>query len=672
MQRLIERWSAFSGSRRGKVWLSILLAMMIVGAATPVLRAAWAARALADQLIVALAPIDLDERSPEAVGLLERGEFTLGGVTYGGPRVRALVPRCANGEGMLVDRAVLAGAMVRPTLPGWAPSALIESTGNSAGLTVAVLALSLGCVWTGLATHLVLIGGGSLLVALACMSFGRLGEAVAAVGIGALALTFFLSVGVVSGLLSAAWPTTAIAATVMREAQRQRISVVFIGVLLVLLPMLPLWIDAESPLRYQIQTFISRGCSLVFAIASVMTLLLACSTVAFEMRDRQIWQLLTKPVSRVQYMAGKWLGIMAVNTCILFVGAACIYGFVQYLSIRPASDPLDARAVREEVLVARQGQRPEFEPMPKDRLIELVDQEIDNDPVLAAEIESGERDVWETRQKLAEDKLTAYSSQQRAIPAGQGKAFTFRGVAVPAGTEQVTLAYTFHLGQDDSHKQHPVIFRFADGSWIDRKFVPIQSYVLPVPASLIDANGDLTVEILSVGYDGTNFAPGDGTIAFDPKDLEVLYSVGTFAGNFARAMIVEWMKLAFLAMLGVAAATILSFPIACLLAFTIFMAAQLAPFIQVSVEQYRIAEDTPILLQWVQLFVKAIAFTSQWLLGAFGAIQPVESLVQGRSISAQALAEAIVFIGLGWTGMALGFGWLGFRRKELAIYSGVG
>jgi hypothetical protein len=390
------------------------------------------------------------------------------------------------------------------------------------------------------------------------------------------------------------------------------------------------------------------------------------------MRDRQIWQLLTKPVSRAQYMLGKWLGIMAINTSILLVGATCIVAYVQYLSLRPAADPLDARAVREEVLVARQGQLAEYESLPAERLVEMVDQAIESDPVLKAEIDSGERDLYETRIKLAEERITAFGSQQRAIPAGQGKAFVFRDVAVPPGTGQVTLRYEFHLGQDDSHEQHPVIFRFADGSWVDKQFVPVQANVLSIPANLIDPKGDLTVEIMSLGFDGTNFTPGEGTIVFDPDGIEVLFAVGSFGGNFARAMGVQWTKLAFLAMLGVSSATILSFGVACLLAFTIFVAAQLAPFVQISVEQYRIAEETPLVLQWVQHVIKAIAFTSQWLLGAFGATKPVDALVDGRVIGLTALVQSALLIGIGWTGLALAFGWLGFRRKELAIYSGVG
>ena len=44
-----------------------------------------------------------------------------------------------------------------------------------------------------------------------------------------------------------------------------------------------------------------------------MTLFLSCATVAFEIRERQIWQLMTKPVHRINYLLGKWVGVATLN-----------------------------------------------------------------------------------------------------------------------------------------------------------------------------------------------------------------------------------------------------------------------------------------------------------------------------------------------------------------------
>ena len=56
-------------------------------------------------------------------------------------------------------------------------------------------------------------------------------------------------------------------------------------------------VDPDAPLRYRVQTFISRSMGLSFVFAACMTLFLACGTVAFEIRDRQIWQVVSKPNS---------------------------------------------------------------------------------------------------------------------------------------------------------------------------------------------------------------------------------------------------------------------------------------------------------------------------------------------------------------------------------------
>ena len=62
------------------------------------------------------------------------------------------------------------------------------------------------------------------------------------------------------------------------------------------------------------------------------------------------------------------------------------------------------------------------------------------------------------------------------------------------------------------------------------------------------------------------------TFSFPPDGFEISYAVSTFAANFARVLFVLWVKLAFLAMLGICAATFLAFP--ALLAVQAFPASQ--------------------------------------------------------------------------------------------------
>jgi hypothetical protein len=70
--------------------------------------------------------------------------------------------------------------------------------------------------------------------------------------------------------------------------------------------------------------------------------------------------------------------------------------------------------------------------------------------------------------------------------------------------------------------------------------------------------------------------------------------------------------------------------------------------------------------------VYALAITVEFLLRPFGQISANESLVRGLNVSWERVGQAVMVIGLAWTGGTLLIGWLAFRRKELAIYSGQG
>ena len=136
----------------------------------------------------------------------------------------------------------------------------------------------------------------------------------------------------------------------------------FIVVILVMLPLLPMTLDADSMLRYQLQNFMSRSLEYTFALAACMTLLLACGTVAFEIRDRHIWHVMSKPVGHFQYLLGKWLGIICLNVCVLAVAGVSVFFYIQYLRTTSTATGIaaeeDRYIVAEELLAARASSVP--------------------------------------------------------------------------------------------------------------------------------------------------------------------------------------------------------------------------------------------------------------------------------------------------------------------------
>lgn len=664
------RWQSTSAGRGA---LSAILALAVSGVFGPMWWSSVRYQALQQGIVAELAKANSVERTPEARQLMEKGTVTVDGREFGGVRVRDVASQLFDAKGLVAQPEALAALIAQTEAPAWAPLAIVERPGVPLAAWIGGLLLAVTSVWIGLAGTLLSVAGATALVTLPFWAAGMLAATVALAGAGTLLFLFAFLVRLVMIALGRSGPACAIAQNVMREALRQRVPVGFIVALLVLLPLIPLWIDADDPLRYQIQTFIDRGTSLVYAFAACMTLLLACSSVAFEIRDRQVWHVLTKPVSRVRYLAGKWLGICALNGTVLAVGMFAVFVYVQFMRTRPAADLLDAAAVREQVLVARIGTFPQYESIDRDRLLAAVDAAIAADATLRSDIESGKRREIDVRAELATQKLAEFGSAQRSIEGGKSRTYAFRGLgdARRLGAP-VTLKFEFHIGRDDTHETHPVIFRFADGSWIDRQYVPTQASYITVPAGVIGEDGTLEVEVMNVGFDGQGFVPGPLPLNFDDDGLEALHRVGSFEANFLRAGLVDWAKLVFLAALGVATASVLSFPVATLLSFTIFMTASMSGFLAIALDRFSAPSDADMGVRAFYAFVQVVAGGAQAALSAFGDTGTTQDLVEGRLVPWSLVGKAVALIAVLWSVVAFLIAWAGFSRKEIAIYSGAG
>ncbi len=245
----------------------------------------------------------------------------------------------------------------------------------------------------------------------------------------------------------------------------------------------------------------------------------------------------------------------------------------------------------------------------------------------------------------------------------------------------LTLRYRFHILHDDEHERFSVGFVFnADpDTAVERQYTPTVTHVLPIGTDLIKDDGTLVVAVFNLHVPAPD-QKGRGELNFEQGDFELLYKVGSFEANFARAVIVTWVKLAFLAMLGLAASTILSFPVACLLSFTVFLAATIGPFLALSLQEYYPPDvhqmdwtNIGLVIQWAfQSFIRGTARLLVFALHSFGEYRPTDNLVEGRLISWRTVSSGFFWLGVVWSGIALAVGYLSLRNRQLAIYSGHG
>jgi len=472
-----------------------------------------------------------------------------------------------------------------------------------------------------------------------------------------------------------------------------------------------------------------------------MTLFLATATVAFDQRDKTIFGVMTKPISRIDYLAGKWIGIMGLNAMLLLISAGSIFWFVQYLRELPALDRYDRLAVTEQVLTARVGVRPkmefDFEAM-QQRALETIR--------VSPELER----TQETVQQLGQQYLDEERTRRLTVPPGEARAYTFENIrpvsrevietvapgerielASPVKTpldvtimdetrerifvrnvnyiirnvgsnrpavveflpeanqeranyqikpgqrvriryypaNALTLRFKLHAGNDDPAQQFRITFIIGGTDFYEvRQVALVQTQTMLIPAGAVGDDGTLTVQVVN-GDIETGAAPRQA-INFPPDGLELMYKVSDFESNYLRGVLINWLKLGFLAMLGISAATFASFPVACLLAFCVFFGAQAGPFLQESIEFYRVEDVATQRVIWWKWVISHIATAVHFVLQAFGEIRPTDRLIDGRHIAWADVGRTFATITLAWTGLSAVLGWYIFRQRQLAMYSG--
>ncbi len=639
-------------------------------------------------LYTALHNQNLERRDEHAVSLRENGAVTVNGRTYRTFQFARTPQDMFDEQGNIAALPILVNDLLRDQVPRWAPDWLLSQPNTTWLLAGVFSAWALLIVWMNITVPFILTllataipVGISWFLGSRGWFDGYQGAILAFSGIGLLTFTYVLLTRTALLLFERPNQILAVAHTVIKEASRSKLSLLFIVLLLITLPLLPIFLDPEAPLRYRIQTFISRSVGFTFVIAAIMTLLLSCATVAFEIRDKQIWHLVTKPLSRWNYLVGKWLGVVTVNLILLLVAGVATFTFIQYLRTTPVAPGiegyLDRVQVDSEVLVARAARKPTYQRMTQEQLRARIDQYVENDP----ELSQMDEVPLATRRRIADDLIKGFSAAQRTVPAMGERTYVFEGLQdARRANAAITLRYRFFILRSDEHENYPVGFVFnGDASTAHvRDYVPTMSHVVMVGPDMVREDGTMAVTIVNLYEPPPN--QGYGFINFEEKDFEVLYKVANFEGNFFRAILIALIKLSFLSMLGIACSTFLSFPVACLLSFTIFIGGSLGPFLAMAIDIYEPMDaqfvdwsDLGAAVLWLwQSFITLLGKGLVFTLGAFGEFSPTQDLVEGKLIPWYRVVWGVLVLGGVWSGAALVIGYTVIRSRQLAIYSGEG
>lgn len=551
------------------------------------------------------------------------------------------------------------------------------------------LALALVVIWLGLGlTYLSLLSIGAALVLLFWAVPPTRGLAPLLIGIIALTASFTALMQLLRLLLAPANPVFAIARNVLAEAVRLKLSLIFIVLLVFGLAVLPITLDASQPLRYRVQSFMQYSLGGSFWIIAILVLLFSVSTVAFEQRDRVIWQTMTKPVAAWQYVLGKWLGVSSLALVLLAVSGSGIFLFTEYLRSQPALGEDKAQAfvatggdvisedrmvLETQVLAARITKKADLVDINWEQFEQnvnaRVEAEIQRAPDFASLGPNAESEKNRIREKLRKDLYDNVQRDYRTVPPGEYREFTFSGLQdAKRGDRPLLLKYKISAGSNSPDQTYKLTFQFTDGAITVREVNLNQTLSLPLLTTAIADDGVLGFRVWN--SDQTRNIVNPERMSFPISDgLEISYSAGSYRLNFLRVMVVLWIKLAFLAMLAIAAGTFLSFPVACLVSFGCFWAAESAGFLKAALENWQTQDEQTNKILVVRYAIDRVANAVSWLFQTYHDLRPTQRLVDGMLLSWGEVAWGTAVLAL-WTLLLYLLGSFIFARRELATYSG--
>jgi len=236
----------------------------------------------------------------------------------------------------------------------------------------------------------------------------------------------------------------AVSRQTLAQALRMKIALMFILLLGVFLAVLPALMEGDGTLAGKIQTFLAYGLSATQLLLILITVFVSTAVVSQDIRDKHIFTIATKPVSRWQYIVGRWLGVVLLDLLLLALAAAGCLGMVQYLRTTRPINALDHRKVETQVLTARRRVRPNPPPIRQlvtERIEKLktegrYDQVIDEMKTLTG------GNVAAAEKRLLEEIRKQQLEKFESVPPGGTKSWRFENVDVVGNERRATGVVT--------------------------------------------------------------------------------------------------------------------------------------------------------------------------------------------------------------------------------------
>lgn len=453
----------------------------------------------------------------------------------------------------------------------------------------------------------------------------------------------------------------AVATNTIKQALRMKIAAAFVVLLLVCLPVMSILMTGDGTLKGRLQTFVSYSLSLTSLLLCLLTIVVSVYSLTSDIKQKQIYTVITKPVRRSGLLLGKLIGVVLLDGTLLVLFSVIIYGITIYMPKFQNVADEELTQVDNEFYTARASITPPEADVSEEVTSKL--QELD-------ELEkSGQLDLDQVFRGLSREQIIAELNSQkklekRAAEIGRTLIWEFHNVKPLDPNESLFVRFKYDVSITPADSQ--VYSQWFVGDYRQTKYgpeleTPIYSLArkdpvrtfreIEVPADAVAEDGYLAVGFINVPLNNT-------VVIFPLEDgLEVLYKADTFSANFIRAVLLIFFRLIFLACLAILASSFLSFPVAILFCLVIFFTATVSSFV----------------LESFDLLSKNISSVYSYtlrpviqILPQFDKFNPAKFLVPARLLSWSFLATAAGLMVCIKASLLLLIGLLIFSFREIA------
>jgi hypothetical protein len=262
------------------------------------------------------------------------------------------------------------------------------------------------------------------------------------------------------------------------------------------------------------------------------------------------------------------------------------------------------------------------------------------------------------------------------VPTGGVMKWTVPGIPKPKTPGALVVRFRQYSDGQLGDPSLPGRFTVNEGgqpyTWLEDSFSLGKPHSFGVPSDELKADGTLEIT-----YEN-RYAPkgrGDPPVIhaeFPFEDgIEVLYPAATFGENVVRAGAVIFIRLAFIALVGVWASTFLSFPVAVLLSLVVFMIGYMADFIFTDLISQMYVFGSSMVPPWAPLnrlddALRTVLRGFFMLFPNFNKFDVVPNLSDGMVVRWGMLRDCFLMLILVRGGILALTGWAIFQRRELA------